>query len=95
MKPRIYKKLCKKASLFLGDAINVDEGICYIIMGGYCEGDFGSEDCWPWLVGAFNDDVNTVYDEDSVCGVSWVRKSQRVKATPSNVFSWAMARNLK
>ena len=87
MKHRVYKKLCKKAAEFFPDADF--DGVHYMTFLCSYDSESESSDCWPWLVGLFDADVNTVCDEDSECGISWVNSKLFKKATPKNVFKWA------
>lgn len=93
MKERIYKKLCKKASAFCSSNINVEQGIHYTTCSCSYDSELEAEDCWPWLVGLFDGEVNAIADEDSECGISWVVESKCLKATPRNVFAWAKTQN--
>ncbi len=90
MKERVYKKLCKKSAEIMNfENCEYEQGIYYKLWHCGYDSEWDSEDCWPWLKEAFNSDVNTVIDENSECGLSWVGESQHVTPTPKNVFKWA------
>jgi hypothetical protein len=91
MKPRQYKKLCKKAAELIGlHKCGVEDGIFYT---SWCcneyDGEWDGEDAWPYLIASFDGDVNITLDDSKECGVSWVDDQLWVKATPKNVFKWA------
>lgn len=91
MKPRQHKKLCRKSALIIGlNKCDSEDGIWYVFFecGGY-DSDWDSEDAWPFLVGIFDAEVNTLCDEDSECGISWKPDSECKKPTAINVFKWA------
>lgn len=90
MKARQYKKLCKKAATLMGfKSCCEEDGVWYFTWCCGYDSEWEAEGCWPWLVSCFDADVNTVVDEDSECGLSWVGKSKAIKPTPKNVFAWA------
>lgn len=68
----------------------VEDGVYYVswYCGGY-DSEWDSEDAWVFLLQSFECEVNTVIDDNSECGISWKPKSQRLKPTPKNVFTWA------
>lgn len=90
MKQRQYKKLCKKAAGMINvKCLRDEDGVFYTCFNlGYDSG-CDSEYTWPFLVNRFNSEVNTIYDEDSDCGISWAPPNKWVKDTPVNVFAWA------
>jgi len=97
MKPRQYKKLCRKSALIIGlNKCDSDDGIFYVFFecGGY-DSEWDSEDAWPFLVGIFDAEVNTIYDEDSECGISWKPDSEYKKPIAINVFKWAKSKYIK
>jgi hypothetical protein len=97
MKPRQYKKLCKKSASIIGlNKCDSEDGIFYVFFecGGY-DSEWDSEDAWPFLVGAFDSEVNTLYDEDSECGMSWKLPTEFEKTNAINVLKWARLRYAK
>ena len=92
MKRRQYKKLCKKAAEIMGFVdCDIDDGIYHVFheIRGMDFIEYDAEPAWDWLVARFDGTVNTMVDEDSECGISWVPGYLRIKATPKNVFAWA------
>lgn len=92
MKPRIFKKICKKSAEIIGlDQCEKDGGIWYACWEerGMDYTEYDSEEAWDWLVKRFDAEINTVYGEDLEYGISWKPDSQIIKATPKNVFEWA------
>ena len=87
MKKRQYKKSAE--ALKFKNCLN-DDGVWNVIWpcGGYLD-EWDSQDAWPYLVDRFHGDVNTIDDENSECGISWVAEHLFVDATPKNVLRWA------
>ena len=97
MKPRIHKKLCKKAAQsqnFVNCTLDDDGNLWHI--GWYCGGEDNEYDhkpAWDHLIDIFEGSVNTMVDEDSECGTSWKPENQCVKPTPKNIFAWVVSQN--
>lgn len=96
MKTRQHKKLCKKSAEIIGfNTCDQDDGVWHVCWEerGMDYTEFDSEEAWGWLVRRYDAAVNTTYDSDSECGISWKPENQIAKATPTNVFAWARLQN--
>ena len=92
MKTRQHKKLCKKSAEIIGfNTCDQDDGVWHVCWEerGMDYTEYDSEEAWGWLVRRYDAAVNTTYDSDSECGVSWKPENQIIKAIPTNVFAWA------
>lgn len=92
MKPRIFKKLCKKSAEIMNfNSCDIEDGIYHVWWEergmDYCECD--SEEAWTWILSRFDGDVNTIYSDDFDFGFKWKDRSQQLASTPKNVFAWA------
>lgn len=87
MKPRQYKKLCKKAAEIMKfeSCRKDDDGIWYFQWQNFDEWD--CEDAWPRLVEFFCAAVNT--EDDGKGDLIWKPEQNQQQARPLNVLSWA------
>jgi len=92
MKPRIFKKLCKKSAEIIGfEQCDKDEGVWFFCWAecGMDYTEYDAKEAWTWLVDHFDSAVNTIFDHNSECGISWKPDNQITKSIPKIVFKWA------